>query len=150
MDLLTVVTHELGHVMGFEHDHAGSLTIMDDDLPAGTRYLASGPVSARPEDVLRPAEPSTRRAPAFDAGPMAFAAAAEPLARSADARIAWQSSLGEGWNLRLSPYEPVKPAKGVSGNFAEFASLKPQGDAAQPAYDSMGRQLLDKGKTKGR
>jgi hypothetical protein len=39
MDLLTVLTHELGHVLGFNHADALSFTVMDDDLEAGVRYL---------------------------------------------------------------------------------------------------------------
>ena len=36
MDLLSVVTHELGHVLGFDHDTAGALPVMRDSLDAGT------------------------------------------------------------------------------------------------------------------
>src|SRR5262249_3125005 len=36
MDLLTVVTHELGHVLGFEH---GATGVMEANLSAGVRLL---------------------------------------------------------------------------------------------------------------
>ena len=36
MDLLTVITHEYGHVLGFDHDDAG---VMDTTLPVGVRRL---------------------------------------------------------------------------------------------------------------
>ena len=36
MDLLTVLTHEIGHVLGYEHDQTG---VMEDTLAAGTRQM---------------------------------------------------------------------------------------------------------------
>jgi len=36
MDLLTVLTHEIGHVMGYEHEQSG---VMEDTLVAGTRRM---------------------------------------------------------------------------------------------------------------
>jgi hypothetical protein len=43
IDLLTVVTHELGHVLGFDH---GTGPIMADTLSTGVRLQASGDSSA--------------------------------------------------------------------------------------------------------
>ena len=37
VDLLTVVTHEIGHVLGFPDDHGGGL--MDEALPVGVRRV---------------------------------------------------------------------------------------------------------------
>ncbi|HEX6265548.1 MAG TPA: hypothetical protein VFZ81_01495, partial [Burkholderiales bacterium] len=122
MDLLTVVSHELGHLMGFDHEDAGGLPVMDNQLAAGTRYLlASGGVAAARKDPVE-----------------------EPAVPAPIARIEWQSPLGEGWGAPLSLYEPVK-AKKATGNFADFAPIKPAA-----GFDSMGRQLLgkDKGNTK--
>jgi predicted Zn-dependent protease len=39
VDLLTVVLHELGHVLGFEH--TDSYSVMHEELPLGTRRLAT-------------------------------------------------------------------------------------------------------------
>ncbi len=39
VDLLTVVMHELGHVLGYEH--TDSYSLMDAELPLGTRRLAT-------------------------------------------------------------------------------------------------------------
>ena len=41
VDLLTVVMHELGHVLGFEHTDSHGL--MNAELPLGTRRLPSDP-----------------------------------------------------------------------------------------------------------
>jgi len=40
MDLLTVVMHEIGHLLGFEHDTTAARTVMDGSLETGTRVVA--------------------------------------------------------------------------------------------------------------
>ena len=39
MDLLTVLEHELGHLLGFDHEQTG---VMEDTLAAGVRVVPSG------------------------------------------------------------------------------------------------------------
>jgi hypothetical protein len=60
VDLLTVVLHEMGHILGLGHGAEG--TLMDDTLPLGTRrvledldWLAAEPATAQDTDVLTPA-----------------------------------------------------------------------------------------------
>jgi Ca2+-binding RTX toxin-like protein len=38
MDLASVVMHELGHVLGFDHDDAGAIPVMNGILDAGAHY----------------------------------------------------------------------------------------------------------------
>lgn len=50
MDLLSVVMHELGHVLGFDHDEEG---VMAETLAAGVRSARSGhDESARVDQVF--------------------------------------------------------------------------------------------------
>ena len=39
MDLLTVVMHEIGHILGFDHDDSAAASLMDETLDAGARYV---------------------------------------------------------------------------------------------------------------
>jgi hypothetical protein len=43
MDLLTVVMHEIGHVLGFDHEDGARYAVMRDELAAGVRYSAAAP-----------------------------------------------------------------------------------------------------------
>ena len=55
VDLLTVIFHELGHVLGHDHEDQG---IMDDTLPLGTRRLPSELLSESAPDPFDPLDDS--------------------------------------------------------------------------------------------
>ncbi|HYU69599.1 MAG TPA: hypothetical protein VEL09_09755, partial [Burkholderiales bacterium] len=142
MDLLTIVTHELGHVLGFDHDDTGRIAVMTEAVDSGVRYLLA---------------PGGRSPVGTDAGPARSLAAlprfdleAGSSGAGSGARIDWQAPAGEGWSVQLSPYGPVKAAKGAAPAVSDFL-VKPARDRAgaqDPGYDGMGRALLgDKAKS---
>ena len=157
MDLLTVITHELGHAIGYVDNEPGH-AVMDEDLEAGVRYLL--------DKVGFDADPDR---PISDAALIQLAAKAARLesakgglsfdfdtevAAGSNAGINWQASSGDSWGTRYSPFSSGKPSQGASANFSDFLlKLFKGGEAVSPAsgYDSMGSDLLGakdgKGKT---
>jgi len=90
MDLLTVVMHEIGHVLGFDHLDAAQYSVMREDLDAGVRY--------------------TVREPMFDFGTAGAGGSAGV--------VDWNDT-APGWNAGYSPYAaPV--GRNAEGNYAEY------------------------------
>jgi hypothetical protein len=142
-DLVTVVAHELGHVLGFDHDDAGRIAVMSDDLDAGVRYLvSSGAVPASQQSGAAATSAPSGGMPQFDL--YAGLGGMGP-----HAGIDWQGEASGSWRVELSPYAPSKPAKAVSPNLAEFDAkpLKSEPASQGTGFDSLGRALLGKGKT---
>jgi hypothetical protein len=129
-DLVTVLAHELGHVLGLDHADAARYTVMAEDIDPGVRYVVGGAEPAT-APAAAPAEPVSGGIPAFDFAPLSAGS-------GSSAAIDWQSSLGADWAVQLSPYAPLKPVQKPVSNLAQFA--------APPAFDSLGKALLGKGK----
>ena len=59
MDLLSAVTHEIGHILGFDHADSDQWSVMDDRLETGVRHLTgqtSITVQPPPDNGLRAPE----------------------------------------------------------------------------------------------
>jgi hypothetical protein len=147
MDVLTVVTHELGHMLGLGHDDALTYTVMNDELDAGVRYLLAdstvspSPASGPSPSIATSASSATpRRMPGFDLD-------AGSGGIGANAGIDWQAPAAESWGVRYSPYAPPAPAQASSWNFSDFLVKLYQGqDGGESEYDSLGSTLLGKKK----
>jgi hypothetical protein len=62
MEANTIV-HELGHMLGFDHDDAGRFAVMAEDLDPGVRYkINAGKALAKPVTAVA----GTSSMPAFD------------------------------------------------------------------------------------
>jgi hypothetical protein len=150
MDLVTVVAHELGHLLGFDHGDAGAMPVMVEDLDPGVRYgLASGAGAGgtKPVQVQLAAAPAVQSA----SGVLAFDLdALMKGAMGSNASIDWNSAGFGSLGVELSPYAPPKPAKYASLNLADFVMKPAKGAAQEAGFDSMGRALLGEQGKSGR
>jgi len=130
MDLLTVVSHEIGHALGFEHDDG--LAVMQDALDAGVRYVLE------PAITESGVQTSSGGLPRFDL---------EREGGGSKAAIDWDAPATKSWGNTLSPYAPPSPVKNATANFAEFLMkiFKGRGETQDAGFDEMGRTLLGKG-----
>jgi len=138
MDLVTVVTHELGHVLSF--DHESDHDVMAGRLEAGvSRLLEAAGFGVDPD------------APISDAALMQLARKAIELKFDLDAgtsgahgTIDWQADAGSSWSADYSPYTAPKDGKAAKSNFSDYLVKLAVGE-----YDSLGKALFG-AKKKGR
>ena len=154
MDLLTVVTHEIGHLLGFGHDDALKVTVMDDDLEPGVRFLLDElgfdgdpdqPVDDRTLKLLakRAVEREANWMASFG-GDGSKAGLGQNGGGSGGA-IDWQTGSTGGWNGGFSSFSGGKVSKAASANFSDFLQKLVAGgkqDAGAGGYDSLGKSLL--------
>jgi len=153
MDLRTVVAHEIGHVLGFDHGDVGSYDVMESTLDPGVRYGVNpirfdASAVALGSDLRQMMEATGWNAPqAASASLPSFDLGSGPS--NGNGSIDWQAPYGDSWGVRLSPYAS-KPAKGGGSNVSDFLVKPFQGSTsvgASKGYDSLGNALLgDRGK----
>ena len=129
MDLVTVVTHEMGHVLGFDHYDASKYSVMREDLDPGVRYVLDAPgardsASAPVNDSMwlrlasQGAEPRdwSRKAKPTDVVPVV---AGDALGGGGSGSgIDWNDRLRGNWGTYLSPFG-TGPSKSAP-NFTDF------------------------------
>jgi len=144
MDLVTVMMHEMGHVLGFEHGDAKDFAVMGEDLDPGVRYLvdelgyhADPDHPITDQDLLQLAAQAARHEQARQAlGQPAFDWNSAPVA-GAKGSIDWSSGPASGadaagWDSGYSPYSPARPDKAAK-NFSDFLVK---------GFDSLGSSLF--------
>jgi Ca2+-binding RTX toxin-like protein len=139
MDLVTVVEHEMGHLLGFDHGDAALYPVMREDLQSGMQYLLQA-ANVDPD------------APLTDATLLKIARKAVELnfdlggfGGGSDAQVNWHADgANAGWTSVYSPYAAPSDPRG--GNFTDYL-LKP-GVGADTApggeYDPLGKSLVGK------
>jgi Ca2+-binding RTX toxin-like protein len=134
MDLVTVVAHELGHALGFDHDDADRYAVMHEDLHPGMRYLleAAG-VDVHPDSPISDATLMQLAKKAvelnFDLGALG--------AGVSNASVDWHAGTDVNWDASYTPYKSVKDAKAPAPNFADYLVKV----APSEGYDALGKAL---------
>jgi hypothetical protein len=132
MDLFSVVTHEIGHTLGFDHDDTDAHPVMRDQLDPGGHFT----------DLRLAMEPAKWLETWTILAACGFRSRS---ANSVNGTPSTGQGGGRGWKVRLSPYAPDKPVKNPSPNFAGFLVKllgKDRGGAQAAAYDSLGTELF--------
>jgi len=132
MDLVTVLAHEVGHILGFTHADAAAHPVMGEDLAPGLRYLLDAlDFDADPDKPIsdRTLHDLARRAVALEANAQAqggpqfkFQFDLDRSGSGAHGAIDWESGGSDGWDSSYSPFAAGKANKAASswGNFSDF------------------------------
>jgi len=149
MDLNTVVTHEIGHLLGFHDDEAG-IDVMHGTLQSGvsdmldTLGFDADPDQPITDQMLRDLAARAVRweesgGPRFELGAGA----------GAGSGIDWSAGAADGWGS-VGPLSGDKAAKESRGNFSDYlVKLIGKGESkAASSYDSLAGALGTKGKAK--
>ena len=102
MDLATVVSHELGHMLGLRDNQPG-YAVMDQDLEPGMAYLLQA--AGFDADPDKPISDAALLGLARKAVELGFDLDGGPGAASG---IDWHAGADTGWSGSYSPYLPVR------------------------------------------
>jgi len=156
MDLVTVVTHEMGHILGFDHSDAGKYAVMHEDLDPGVRYLLDtlgfqGDPNAPINDktLLKLAMQAAEHEAWIKAGQNSFPAFdldASGAGSGTTGRVDWNDRFRGGWGTYLSPFGGGSAKSGQ--NFTDFLANvvgskgdEPGDEKESVRFDVMGSAL---------
>jgi len=154
MDLVTVVTHEMGHVLGFDHADAGTYAVMREDLDPGVRYLLDelgfeGDPNVPIDDktLLKLAMQAAQHEAWSKAGKNSFPSFdLDPSDASSGTtgRVDWNDRFRGGWGTYLSPFG--SGAAKSAQNFTDFMARMIGSKGDESGDDQEGTQFdKDKG-----
>jgi len=161
MDLLTVVTHEIGHVLGFDHDDAAGYGVMASSLNAGASYgFGSSDFGIVQPQPIGDNSRLAQRLFEWDAERIGVTGTSNfgPGGPGNGAgSVDWQAGGAADWNSGLSPFAATKAMKNAASNFSDYlmklygSKGGSAGDGTVGGYDGFGKALFgSKGGKSGR
>jgi Ca2+-binding RTX toxin-like protein len=144
IDLLTVVMHEIGHLLGFTHDDAAAGAVMEDTLATGVRRLpeagvaleegiGGGTTEAQSGAAASPSEPAGGAEDSADASTGASAGASTAAGDDDD-----DAAPNTGTNATAESSDSGFDGSGTGGTTQPPASEDSTGDAAGAGSEQEG------------